>query len=236
MYENNAVTINGKHTFFDYGLYVTNNNPVAPPEPKTQYIQIPGRNGDIDLTDALTGYTIYNNRTITLVLGGKKNPNHWGSFISKFLNEIHGKKVKVVFDDNKDYYYIGRAVVKADYTRGNEVATFTVEINAEPYKYNMLSTTEPWKWDPFSFVDGVIRNYANVSVQGSLVYKIIGSEMPVIPIIEVSAPMQVYFEGNSYALNSGKNKIYDIVLMNREYDLVFTGNGTVSVSYRTGRL
>lgn len=236
MYKNNAATLNGKHTFYDYGLYVTNNNPVAPPEPKTQYIQIPGRNGDIDLTELLSGYTIYNNRIITLVLGGKKNPNHWNSFMSGFLNEIHGKKVKIVFDDDKDYYYIGRAVVKPDYARGNEIATFTVEINAEPYKYQILSTTEPWLWDPFSFVDGVIRNYTDIVVQGSLIYRIIGSEMPVIPIMEVDVPMQVEFEGKVFSLQAGKNKIYDIVLRNHEYYLTFTGNGTVSIDYRAGRL
>ncbi len=235
MYKNNAATLNGKHTFYDYGLYVTN-NPVAPPEPKAQYIQIPGRNGDIDLTELLSGYTIYNNRIITLVLGGKKNPNHWNSFMSGFLNEIHGKKVKIVFDDDKDYYYIGRAVVKPDYARGNEIATFTVEINAEPYKYQILSTTEPWLWDPFSFVDGVIRNYTDIVVQGSLIYKIIGSEMPVIPIMEVDVPMQVEFEGKVFSLQAGKNKIYDIVLRNHEYYLTFTGNGTVSIDYRAGRL
>ena len=56
MFSNNSAKINNKHTFRDYGLYVTNTNPVSPPEAKTEYIEIPGRNGAIDLTEALTGY------------------------------------------------------------------------------------------------------------------------------------------------------------------------------------
>lgn len=236
MLENNAATLNGKHTFYDYGLYVTNTNPVAPPEAKTQYVDVPGRNGEIDLTEALTGYTIYKNRIITLDLGGRKKKELWPSFMSDFLNEIHGKTVKVVFDDNPEYYYVGRAKVNDNFQRGNEVARFTVTIIAEPYKYSVLDSMDPWLWDPFSFVDGTIQSYSNLVVSGQLDARIIGSEMPVIPQFIVSNSMQVVFNGKTYSLAAGTNKIYDIVLLNKEYDITFIGNGTVSVSYRKGRL
>ena len=62
MYKNTACTLNGKHTYRDYGLYVTNISPVSPPEVRREVITIPGRNGEIDLTEALTGYPIYGNR------------------------------------------------------------------------------------------------------------------------------------------------------------------------------
>lgn len=60
--------------------------------------------------------------------------------------------------------------------------------------------------------------------------------MPVIPEFIVSSNMTVEFEGNTYQLSAGKNKVYDIVILNKEYQVKFTGNGTVSVSYRKGRL
>lgn len=236
MFENNSATLNGKHTYYDYGLYVTNTNPVAPPTPKTQYIQIPGRNGDLDLTEALTGYTVYNNRTITLKLGGKKNPELWPTFRRVFMNEIHGKIVKVIFDDEKEYYYIGRATVNADWNQQHTIASFTVTINAEPYKYSITSTVEPWEWDSFSFIDGVIQEYADLQVSGTLNYTVVGSEMPVIPEFIVTGNLSVKYEGISYDLTQGVNKIYDIVFLDREYELTFTGTGTVSISYRRGRL
>lgn len=236
MMSNDGVSLNGKHTNYDYGLYVTNTNPVAPPEAKTQHIEVPGRNGNIDITETLTGYTIYGNREITLQLGGKKLENAWPSFMSNFINEIHGKQVKVIFDDNPDYYYIGRAVVESDYTRGNRIASFTVTIDAEPYKYEILNTIEPWKWDPFSFVNGIIRQYNNIVVSGSREYTVTGSEMPVIPIFVASASMSVAFEGKTYQLKAGENKLYDIVIQNKQYQLMFTGNGMVSIIYRAGRL
>ena len=79
--------------------------------------------------------------------------------MSNFLNDLHGKSVKVIFDNDPSYYYQGRATVESDYEKGNEIARFTLTINAEPYKYSNQSTTEPWLWDPFSFVDGVMRYY-----------------------------------------------------------------------------
>jgi predicted phage tail component-like protein len=231
-----GVSLNGKHTNYDYGLYVTNTNPVAPPVAKTQHIEVPGRNGNIDITEALTGYTIYGNREITLQLGGKKIENAWPSFMSNFINEIHGKQVKVIFDDNPDYYYIGRATVESDYTRGNRIATFTVTIDAEPYKYEVLSTIDAWKWDSFSFVNGIIRQYNNIAVSGSREYTVTGSEMPIIPVFVASSNMTVAFEGKTYQLKAGENKLYDIVIQNKQYQLTFTGNGTVSIIYRAGRL
>lgn len=236
MFQNNSATINDKHTFYDYGLYVTNTNPVSPPKPRTQSIIIPGRNGNLDITEDLTGYTIYENRTITLKMGGKKKAELWPSFMSTILNDIHGKMVKIVFDEEKDYYYIGRATVNSDYNRVGQIGTFTVTVDAEPYKYSTVDSMESWKWDSFSFVDGVIQSYSNLAVTGTLEFTISGSEMPVIPEFIASGEMSVEFEGKTYQLNAGKNKIYDIVIFNKEYQIKFTGNGTVAVSYRKGRL
>lgn len=236
MFQNSACTLNGKHTFYDYGLYVGNTMPVAPPTVRKQMIEVPGRNGDIDLTEALTGYTVYNNRQITLQLGGKKNPRIWHSFMSSFLNEIHGKTVRVIFDDDPEFYFIGRAEVQGDAVKGNEVCTFTVIIDAEPYKYSLHDTSEPWLWDPFSFVDGVIRTYSNIQVSGTKTVTLINELMPVIPIITASAAMTVRFNGKNYSLSAGVNKIYDISLGPGENTLIFTGSGTVSIKFRPGRL
>ena len=201
-----------------------------------EYIEVPGRNGQIDLTEALTGYTVYNNRQIVLELGGRKRSQDWPGFMSNFLNDLHGKSVKVIFDNDPSYYYQGRATVESDYEKGNEIARFTLTINAEPYKYSNQSTTEPWLWDPFSFVDGVIRYYNQLQVDGTAQIQVLGSEMPVIPVFTTSVAMQVEFGGKTYDLAAGNNKIYDIVLMNQAYTLTFTGTGTVSINYKTGRL
>lgn len=236
MFQNNSATINDKHTFYHYGLYVTNTNPVASPTAKMHYIEIPGKNGKLDITDALTGYVIYGNRIITLKLGGKKEVSQWPAFLSEVMSDLHGKRVKVIFDDDMGYYYVGRATVVPDYDRKGQIGTFTVTIDAEPYKYSIVDSLEPWKWDTFSFVDGVIQGYSDIVVNGSREVTLSGSELPVIPEFIANSNMTVTFEGKQYNLSKGTNKIYDIVLLNQDYPVTFTGNGTVSVSYRKGRL
>ena len=218
MYQNNACRLNGKHTFYDYGLYVGNANAVSPPEPKTQYIEVPGRNGDIDLTEALSGRTVYKNRTITLQLGGKKPPGEWDQFISDFLNEIHGKMVTVEFDRDPDWYYVGRATVEDDYERGNYIGRFTVKINAEPYKYSRID------------------RLPELTVDGSASQRAVGSPLRVVPEFVCSAAMTLTLDGKTYDLAEGSNKLTDIVFEDKEYNLTFAGNGTVQVIYKRGRL
>ena len=97
------------------------------------------------------------------------------------MSDLHGKRVKVIFDDDMGYYYVGRATVVPDYDRKGQIGTFTVTIDAEPYKYSIVDSLEPWKWDTFSFVDGVIQGYSDIVVNGSREVTLSGSELPVIP-------------------------------------------------------
>lgn len=233
-----GATINGRHTYRDYGLYIGNIRQISPPAVKTTFIQIPARNGDIDVTEALTGYPVYGNRTLTLYLGGRKRRSEWVRFRDTIENEIHGKKVKVVFDDDPEFYWEGRATMSDDYDRGQEVGSFTVTVNVQPYKLEMRDGGDGtcWPWDTFNFHTGIIRNYHQIRVDGTRDILIIGREMPVIPTFDVDGSLTVTYRGEEYGLAKGTNKIYDIVLMKGEHILTFKGNGTVTVHYRGGTL
>ena len=71
-------TINGKHSYSDYGIILQNPYQITPPIPKTHYVTVPGRSGQLDLTEALTGRVEYESRTLRLELGGMKSD--WLSF------------------------------------------------------------------------------------------------------------------------------------------------------------
>lgn len=232
MFQNKACTINGKHTYRDYGLYVINNNPVAPPEVRTQYLTIPGRNGDVDLTDALTGGPVYGKRMITLQLNGKKPSADWDGFISDFLNEVHGKLVTVIFDDDPDYFYLGRASVQADYTKGNEVASFTLVVEADPFKRSVDGVTSSWLWDPYSLTDGAVRCYDNMVIHGTAdVVKVLGDETGQTPVFYASCPMTMTFGGTTYNLVRGRNYFSGINLASGYNTFAFNGFGTVTIRF-----
>ena len=54
-----------KNTWDDWHILAESRPVFAPPEPKTNYIDVPGGNGSLDLSEALTRYPTYINRTGT---------------------------------------------------------------------------------------------------------------------------------------------------------------------------
>lgn len=54
----------------------------------------------------------------------------------------------------------------------------TLKFECDPYKYELTATDEDWLWDPFDFEEGVIKEYGNQNVDGTLVLTVIGSPMP----------------------------------------------------------
>lgn len=132
-----GATINGKHTYDDYGLFLTDKIAVSSPEPKLQQIDIPGADGTIDLTDAVTGAVNYANRTITMQFATKTK--HHEQLRTQLLNDLHGKRVQIVLDEDPEYYYTGRAVVDLSECNRSS-ARVTITATVQPYKLRREET------------------------------------------------------------------------------------------------
>lgn len=99
------------------------------PDVKTQTVSIPGADGELDLTDALTGEPIFGNRAIKLKLGFFPH----GSFdFYAFAAAVHGQRRKLELD-GRDGYYIGRCTVGTPDTSLDRTI-FDLTINADPYR------------------------------------------------------------------------------------------------------
>ena len=59
-----GLTIGKKHTAYDFGLRLLTFN-VSSPDPVVNEVEIPGMDGNLDLSETLTGETIYKKRTLT---------------------------------------------------------------------------------------------------------------------------------------------------------------------------
>lgn len=162
------------NTYEDLFLVPTSRPVINPPTVKTKQIEVPGANGVIDLTESLTPYPVYNNRQGSIefaVLNEKKlsggKEMQWQTLYSKILNMIHGHKAKVILEDDPGWYYEGRWSV-GNWTSNNDGtwSNVTLDYDLHPYKLSVYDSIEGgassgadrWKWDPFSFVDGVIYN------------------------------------------------------------------------------
>lgn len=73
-------------------------------------------------------------------------------------------------------------------------------------------------------------------MDGTLTLTIPGTRRPCIPTITASTAMTATFGGKEYALTSGDNRISGICITEGDNVLTFTGDGTVSIDYRGGRL
>lgn len=227
------VQIGEKKTYDDFGLRLSS-IAIGFPEAKTNLIDIPGVDGSVDLTEAL-GEIAYKNRSMELVFDALGEYEPWHALCTQIANYLHGRRLKVILDTDPYYYYIGRLTL--DTSKTNETLhEVVISGDMDPYKYELLSSMDEWLWDPFSFVDGVIRYYKQMSVQGSRTIRIPGRRKPVVPTITSSAAMTVSFEGKSYVIRSGIQKVYGIVIREGEQELVFNGTGTVSIDYRGGVL
>ncbi|ADL03378.1 conserved hypothetical protein [[Clostridium] saccharolyticum WM1] len=230
-----SVKINDTHMLNNLGLALSRVDCVQPPEPKINTQDIPGADGILDLTESLVGRTLYNNRIITMEFGRGLEKSAWPTMYSRVQSLFHGKQVKVIFDDDTEYYYSGRAAV-SDYTRTQMLGTLVITVNADPYKYEMYGGLDDWLWDPFNFQTGIIRSYKNLTVSGTRDVRIIGRDKIIVPLIISNASMTVTFKGKIYNIVAGNNKIYDIEIMEGDNTLTFTGNGVISIDYRGGIL
>lgn len=232
---NATVTINGTDMFEKYKALLAEKHSVQPPTPKTFYQDVPGADGSMDLSTSISGRPIYERRQISMNFNSMHTDDRWPTVFSQLLKEFHGKEGKIIFGDDPNYYYLGRMIV-SDYERNGQVGTFAITANAEPYKYELLSSMDDWLWDPFDFETGLIRSYKDLAVNGESVLTIPGTERWVIPEFMATGSLSVSFEGKNYTLKEGTSKIYAIVIKEGDNLLTFNGSGTVSVNYRGGIL
>ncbi len=218
----------------DYYLYYTDIQ-ITHPEAQTSYVQVPGRNGAVDLTE-VNGSVCFNNGTLTMTFVHRDNIYGWHELVNAFVNKIHGQKCKIILRSELDYYYIGRCSVAT--VKDNQViSSMTITADCEPFKYAVQRRDEDWLWDPFNFETGVITtsDYSNIAVSGTKTLNITHYGMPVTPVFVCSADMTVDCDGQDYNLKSGRNQIFDIII-DKDTTLTFKGTGTVTVEYRGGLL
>lgn len=223
-----GVKIGDKHTWADWGLRLTGYT-IGMPEPQTKTIEVPGMSGVLDLTEALTGTISYNRRSLSFSFAlFDSNYERWQSVYSEIANACHGQRKRIVLDTDPGYYYEGRCTVDAA-KDNNRLSTLTITVDAEPFKHELSSTTEPWQWDSFNFLTGVIRDYGSISVSGSKTLTVIGYSRPEVPTITCSAAMQLTLGGKTYSLPAGESVNSDILIPPGETALTITGSGTVSI-------
>lgn len=228
------------HTLNDWELALGNNNYIGDPEMETTYIKVPGRTGLIDASEVVAGQRVYKKRQLSFELGGIRERHDWDSVISAFRNNVNGRVCRLTIDNDPGYYWRGRVYIKG-FDRFRDLGTFTLAVpTADPYKYGLTNSSEPWLWDPFNFETDMITYIGAITVDGTETVTIPSGHMLTMPEIVVSnlvGTLTVEFKGTTYNLLAGTNKI-PTIMVGGDYDedLTFTGDATVQIVYRSGSL
>lgn len=218
----------------DFGLHLLSVD-VGTPEIQENLKEIEGRNGPIDMSDAITGYPTYKNRSMKFQFDFKDGSyDEWLWRVSDLRDAIHGRRLQIIIGADS-FYYIGRISVDTE-KLNQDYSKVELSVTADPYKYELYSSLEDYEWDTFNFENGIVREYSDIQVTESMELTVPGRKMQVIPVFYCSAAMTVEYSGVSYNLSEGWSKHPDILLMDGNNILKFIGNGTVSVDYRGGRL
>lgn len=229
-----GVLFGEKHTENDWNLIRTSKDIGFPP-PKRETVDISGMDGMLDFSTSLTNDIKYDNRKLGFEFFIDTTYDKWYALISEIANYLHGKKLKIILDDDQSFYYIGTAEINKFKTNRN-IGTIVIECDVEPYKYDLTSSDEDWLWDPFDFETGIINETRDLVVDGELEVSVLGRRQKVVPKFVCENPLQLIFNEQTYNLPAGGSYSPDIEICEGENILKFIGNGTVTIEYIGGSL
>lgn len=256
---------NKKNTWDDWHLVPTSRPVFNPPAQKVKTIDIPGGDGVIDLSQALTGYPVFQNRTGSFEFivpngfepweAGKIEQTPWHSVYSEIMDLIHGQYLRAILEDDPEYFYEGRFTVNS-WKSQKDWSRITIDYSVGPYKWSVLSSIDDWLWDPFNFQNGVIRAaiFKNISVTTATTARQLDAKLfgraPVCPHFLVTSTarrgIHVRFVNpqlgidETKLLHDGTIQIPEFVFFGDQGATIYlwcdSGSGTVSVDFRQGRL
>lgn len=203
------------HTYEDYSLILLPYE-IQSPTIKKVSVSIEGADGELDLTDYF-GDANFNNRALTFPFQTKLRGQAFQTMFSNLANTIHGQKLRVILDDEPDYYYYGRVELDA-FRSSSKLGELVISVDADPYKYKLYETV----------VSEIIVNSKSVNFSNL--------RKQVVPVITTSASINVSFNSTTYALTAGTWTIPEIVFKRGTNTILFTGNATITVRYQEGGL
>ena len=200
----------------DYGLIVAP-YVIPMPEPQTNFVEIPGRDGALDLSEAF-GTVRYADRIIPLTLYARAP---FDAAISAFAADVHGRRMNMIFDRDPTYYYDERVTLE-DVERHAGYCELALKCRAKPYKLEHFETA------------------ITVLPSGNATVTLANTRMPVVPTITVSAEMTLAFTigliDYTVTLLAGTHVVPSLVLTEGDTEIGITGTGSITFTYRKGAL
>ncbi len=199
-----------------YKLAMGNTDYIGDPELETFKVDVPGRKGILDMSEALVGYPVFKTREISVHLGGNRPKNDWDGIISDLRMLYDGRTCKIIFDNDPYWYWTGRVRIR-NFKRNGRIGEFDLVMTADAYKHKVTPTV-----DSYTAPDTVtIRSYA---IPISPMFTASGGA---ISVVLVKDGEDVY----TYQVADGETKRIPGLMTNTDYEVQIRGTADCSVTY-----
>ena len=209
------------HSFHDLDLILSAVE-IAPAIPKTVYVDIPGADGSLDLTEA-HGEVKYSDRahkfTLTMNPASDLSEAAWEEKKTEVSNRLNGRACRITLDKDPDFYWLGRCTVDS-YISNKRLRQFVVSARVRPYKFKQNETVRAFDLN---------ETAKTVSIPNS--------RRSVCPVITCTNDNTVIvFNGNTFTFNAGQHQNLNIRFTEGINQVTISGTGQVTFTYQEGDL
>lgn len=211
------VYLNGK-TEIDYKSNFIHKE-IAPAAAKLEPVEIPLRDGYLDGSQFLSRVVYYESRKIIIGLEFRSDRWEWELYRSQLFEDMHGREVRVEFDDDPNWYWVGIADVGNLEDHGM-TAGITITVNAQPFKRRKA-------WTNIDVV--TLSGDTNVTIENPYMRGYLEFECS-------DSGTTVGYAGETWSLPPGVSTAYGLFLLRGDNELQLHGTGTVRIRYRGATL
>ena len=209
------------HSFWDLDLILASVE-IPPASPKEDYIEIPGADGSLDMTEA-HGEVKYADRTgvkftFSMNPSGDLSEDAWEEKKKEVGNRLNGWRGKITLDKDPEYFWEGRCKLDA-LSSSKRLRQIVVGARLAPYKLKTDVTS------------------ISVALTGNpFVIALTNSRKAVCPTITCTGDATLTVNGSDFVLSPGTHKVLDIQLHEGETPVTVSGTGTITFEYQEGDL
>lgn len=213
-----GITFGSFHSYRDLGLLLASKEIGSPPV-KENKIDIEGADGSLDLTEFF-GEAKFDNVRHKFDFALSVPPQSYPSIFSQIKNALHGKKMRIILDDDPTFYYVGRLHVSS-FTNDRGAGYLSIDADCDPYKYKISKTV------------------VSRTISGTETITLTNGRKRAVPLVTIQAEASiriVYGSSNIWDLGSGSYTLPELELVEGGNAVTVTGTGTISFEWQEANL